>query len=216
MEKIEDLNSAWNESRVSMNSSSSHYCVVKKEFFGNTETFFHPKYDFDFSYVPFTSCTCVRGGEAYHRPSGWYRMALKVWDKYPDGNTWLGTGGWRDYSVSGEWPVSYHGTSIQGAQGIVTSHYRAGGREVFGRGIYSTPSLVVAEQYATPFVSGTTGNTYKVIVENRINPEEREVYKKGEYWLIPVPRGTSAQQERQIVENSIRPYGILIKVLAGS
>lgn len=46
--------------------------------------------------------------------------------KYPDGDTWLGTSGWRSYSVSGEWPGSYHGTSLKGATGIVRRHYKAG------------------------------------------------------------------------------------------
>lgn len=43
-------------------------------------------------------------------------MALKIKGNYPDGDTWLGTSGWRSYSVSGEWPVSDHGTSLNEPQ----------------------------------------------------------------------------------------------------
>ena len=88
----------------------------------------------------------MRGDELYERPKGWYRMALKVKGKYPDGDTWLGTKGWRRHSVPGEWPVSYHGTSLDGAKGIIRSHYKAGDRSAYGRGIYSTPDIHVAER----------------------------------------------------------------------
>lgn len=57
--------------------------------------FFDPEYDStDLS----DSAECARGDELYERPKGWYRMALKVKDKYPDGDTWLGDNGWRSHS----------------------------------------------------------------------------------------------------------------------
>ena len=61
------------------------------------------------------------------------------------------------------------------------------------------------------FKSNKTGKNYKVIMQNRINPQKRVITKKENYWLIPVPEGTSAEEEKRIVEESIRPYGILIK-----
>lgn len=60
-------------------------------------------------------------------------------------NTLMGTPGWVQmggrvslFQKSG-W--SHHGTRIEGAKGIIRSHYKAGGGDVYGRGIYSTPKL---------------------------------------------------------------------------
>ena len=183
-----------------------------KECFIDLKEFFDPKYDCDFTDLS-DSSECMRGDELYERPKGWYRMALKVKGKYPDGDTWLGTKGWRSHSAPGEWPVSYHGTSLDGAKGIIRSHYKAGDGSAYGRGIYSTPDIHVAERedYAKTFTSKTTGKSYKVILQNRINPQMREICQRSDYWLIPVHKGTSAEDERQIVESSVRPYGILIK-----
>ncbi|XP_070778194.1 uncharacterized protein [Enoplosus armatus] len=183
-----------------------------KEFFVDVERFFDPRYDCDFTNVS-DSAQCVRGGEIYVRPKGWYRIALKVKGKYPDGDTWLGTDGWRSHTVPGEWPVSYHGTHVDRAKGIIRSHYRAGHGAQHGRGIYSTPDILVAEYFANTFTSQTTGKTYKVILQNRINPAKRRICAEPRYWLIPVHEGTPAEEEKQIVEGSIRPYGILIKEL---
>ncbi|KAI4818451.1 hypothetical protein KUCAC02_011792 [Chaenocephalus aceratus] len=58
---------------------------------------------------------------------------------------WLGPYGWKSHSVAGEWPVSYHGTSSDGARGIIKTHYKAGDRALYGRGIYSTPDIHVAD-----------------------------------------------------------------------
>uniref|UniRef100_A0A096MCF3 PARP catalytic domain-containing protein n=1 Tax=Poecilia formosa TaxID=48698 RepID=A0A096MCF3_POEFO len=179
-----------------------------KEFFIDEKEFFDPDYDFDFTNLS-DSADCMRGNETYERPKGWYRMALKVKGKYPEGDAWLGTNGWRSNSVPGEWPVSYHGTGLEGERGIISSHYKAGDGQVYGRGIYSTPELHEAEKYSKTFTSGSTGKTYTVIMQNRINPKKRQICDK--YWLIPVPEGTSADEEKRIVESSIRPYGVLIK-----
>ncbi|XP_068567592.1 uncharacterized protein [Cebidichthys violaceus] len=185
-----------------------------EDFFINAEKFFDSAYDCDFTDLS-DSAECTRGDELYERPKGWYRMALKVKGRYPDGDAWLGTKAWRSHSVPGEWPVSYHGTSLDGVKGIIRSNYTAGGRALYGRGIYSTPDIHVAERedYAKTFTSETTGKSYKVILQNRINPEKREICRRSDYWLIPVPKGASAAVEKQIVESSIRPYGILIKEL---
>ncbi|XP_071377576.1 uncharacterized protein [Centroberyx affinis] len=183
------------------------------ELFIDEEKFFDPQYDYDFTDLSDTA-ECERGDELYKRPKGWYRMALKVKGKYPDGDTWLGPNGWRSHSVPGEWPVCFHGTSVDGARGIIKTHYKAGPRAEHGRGIYSTPDIHVAEEekYAKTFKSEKTGKRYKVILQNRINPAMREICQRREdYWLVPVLEGTSAEREREIVERSIRPYGILIK-----
>ncbi|KAK2842723.1 hypothetical protein Q5P01_012923 [Channa striata] len=173
--------------------------------------FFASQYDYDFTNLRDTE-TYRRGGEVYERPCGWFRFGLKVLDKY-DGNTWLGTSYRSTQSVPGEWPVSYHGTSKQGAEGIIGGHYKPGSGQVYGRGIYSTPFMVDAIQYAKSFTSNTTGKRYKVILQNRINPQYREKHLQDRYWLIPIPAGTSPSQEQVMVDRSIRPYGLLLKEL---
>lgn len=187
--------------------------VNSKEVFIDDETFFDRKFDYDFTNVS-DSVRFKRGGEEYTRPCGWYRIGIKVLDKYED-NLWLGTNGFRTESAAGEWPVSYHGTSEKGAKGIITSHYKAGhnpNRQVYGRGIYSTPVLREASGYAGEFVSAKNGKTYKLILQNRVNPAFRKKHRQSEdYWLISVPAGTSDSEERKIVERAIRPYGILLR-----
>ncbi|KAF7710998.1 uncharacterized protein LOC124393446 [Silurus meridionalis] len=189
---------------------SSEMDHLHNELFMDMENFFDPIYDYDFRNMT-DSSECSRGGEPYKRPVGWYRFALKVKNKYPDGNAWLGSIGWRTQSEPGEWPVSFHGTTIEGAKGIARLHFKAGDRCAYGRGIYSTPDITIAKGYTKTFISKKTGKTYKVIMQNRINPQKRKITVKPGFWLIPVPEGTTAEQEKEIVESSIRPYGILIK-----
>ncbi|KAA0713390.1 hypothetical protein E1301_Tti009190 [Triplophysa tibetana] len=182
----------------------------RDELFVDLDELFDPDYDYDFTHCKDRS-ECWRGDEVYKRPCGWYRIAVKVLDKYRDGNEWLGTDGWRSYSVAGEWPVSYHGTSIEGAKGILSSHYKAGPRDLYGRGIYSTYDIDEASDYCKEFKSKTNGKTYRVLMQNRINPQMRKVCDRKDYWLIEIHRGSSPEKEREIVKKSIRPYGILIK-----
>ncbi|XP_063068051.1 uncharacterized protein LOC134459635 [Engraulis encrasicolus] len=174
--------------------------------------FFDPRFDYDFTNIKDTT-TFMRGSEVYKRPCGWQRYALKVLNKYPDGNAWLGSAGYRTWSDPNEWPVSYHGTGEDGARGIISTHYLAGSGARYGRGIYSTPDPTVAENdgYAKTFVSKRDGQKYKICLQNRINPRRRQVHNGGKYWLIPVPPGTDAWQERDIVMGNIRPYSLLLK-----
>ncbi|XP_049578446.1 uncharacterized protein [Syngnathus scovelli] len=138
-----------------------------------------------------------------------------VWDKYPDGNAWLGERGYRTttYSIPGEWPVSYHGTSKNGARAIIVTNYQPGPGQKYGRGVYSTPSLEHAAQYTRTFQSSVTGKNYRVVMQNRVNPAYREKHNGGEYWLLPVPDGLTQEQEQDLVEKAIRPYAVLIKPL---
>lgn len=182
-----------------------------REFFIDEEDFLDPRYDFDFTDLSDLS-PCWRGDEGYERPKGWYRIALKVKGKYPDGDEWLGTNGWGSHSAVGEWPVCYHGTTLDGAKSIIRSHFKAGNGSSYGRGIYSTPNIYLAERdYAQIFRSKTTGKRYKVVLQNRINPEWREICPDRDFWLIPIPRETSPRRERRIAQAAIRPYGILIR-----
>lgn len=182
-----------------------------KELFVNMDKFFDPQFDYDCTNVK-DNTAFTRGNEQYIRPFGWKRIALKVLDKYPDGNAWLGTDGWRSDSVAGEWPVSYHGTSLLSAKSIIESNYETGPRQRYGRGIYSTWNInEAASNYSKIFTCKETGKRYKVLLQNRINPKMRKVCDRNDYWLIEIPDGTSREEEKAIVENSIRPYGILLR-----
>ncbi|XP_073327968.1 uncharacterized protein [Pagrus major] len=171
--------------------------------------FFDPQFNRDYRKLKDTE-TYYRGGEVYERPCGWQRFALKVLDDY-DGNAWLGTRYRSTQSVPGEWPVSYHGTSKKGADGIIQGHYKPGSGQKYGRGIYSTPYIKEALQYAKTFTSKKTGKKYSVILQNRINPQYRQKYNNDKYWLIPIPSGSGAEEEQKMVERAIRPYGLLLK-----
>ncbi|KAI5101745.1 hypothetical protein C0J45_8948 [Silurus meridionalis] len=184
-----------------------------KELRVNLDSFYAPQFNYDFRNLKDES-KCARGGEPYFRPCGWFRFALKVLDKYADGNTWLGPGGWRHQSVDGEWPVSYHGTGRQGQNQI------SGLREPQEFGIFSTPDIKLAEQDGELHKEFTskTGKSYRVIMQNRINPEHR-LKKSDSLWLVRIPLEVYAltdtknrkEEMKKIVDQSIRPYGILLK-----
>ncbi|CAG8752512.1 6539_t:CDS:1 [Racocetra fulgida] len=153
-----------------------------------------PPYDYDFTNINDLGVTYMRGNIQYKRPCGWKRIALKVTGRYDNGNNkWLGTD-------ENAWPVSYHGTAKHNAKSIAEDGYdlSKGIRFAYGRGIYSTPDVHIAEQYATKFVF--EGNTYVMIFQNRVNPASlrRIPVGNGEYWV-------SEKGE------DVRPYGICIK-----
>ena len=159
--------------------------------------FLDPAFNFDFTSQRDDGRVYIRGGEVYKRPYGWYRFAMKVYNKYGD-NTWLGGGGIRTESTAGEWPVSYHGTTREGAEGIAKEGYdiNRGKFFAFGKGIYSTPDLGIAEGcYARPFINN--GKYYKIVFQNRVNPANLRKVNNNQYWIVD--------------DSDIRPYGILVK-----
>lgn len=161
-----------------------------------------PEFHYDFSSKIDDGTVYYRGPHVYRRPYGWKRYALKVTGKY-ESDTWLGEPGMRTNSTAGEWSVSYHGTSESGAQGISKEGYKrdrepAHGR-VYGDGIYSSPSIAVAEVYAQKF--SHNGYYYKIVFQNRCNPNRIKVVSVSQcddYWIT----------ER---EEDTRPYGVCFK-----
>lgn len=161
--------------------------------------------------------TFTRGNEPYVRPCGWNRAALRVIQQYADGDRWLGTG-------NDAWPVSYHGQNMDGS--LILTH---GGcpsdqpkfldaaaasltaAETKGRGVYSTPDIKMAEKYCKKFKSKVDGKTYKVVLQNRINPGKRTKCQREDTWLVYIPEGCKDVQTRAIVQEAIRPYGLLLK-----
>ncbi|CAG8753621.1 18075_t:CDS:1, partial [Gigaspora rosea] len=160
----------------------------------SVKDFLDSQYDYDFTNVSDIGKTFMRGLIQYKRPCGWKRIALKVTGKYDNSNDkWLGT-------ANDAWPVSYHGTAKHNAKSIAEEGYdlSKGKRFVYGRGIYSTPDIHIAEQYASEFEF--EGDKYVMVFQNRVNPAnlQRFPVSNGEYWV-------SEKGE------DVRPYGICIK-----
>lgn len=185
----------------------------------NLEDFFHTQYNYDFTKIKDGDKKFLRGNEQYVRPCGWNRVALRVVQKYDGGDSWLGTG-------KDAWPVSYQGYNMDGSLGIILT--RAGDPKdepafldaaaasmvtegTRGRGAYSTPDIKMAEKHCKTFKSKVDGKTYKVVLQNRINPDKRVKCQREDVWLVYVPDGCNDVQTRVIVQESIRPYGLLLK-----
>lgn len=137
--------------------------------------------------------------------------------KYDDGDAWLGTG--RD-----AWPVSYHGHNMEGP--LILAHsgnpvdvpefaeaaaasLLAG--DTRGRGVYSTPDINMAEKYCKEFRSRVDGKNYKVVLQNRIKPQKRSKCQRENLWLVYIPEDYTDIKTRADVQESIRPYGLLLK-----
>lgn len=162
----------------------------------------------------------TRGGEKYYPPYGWVGYGLKVWDKYDNSNNdWIGCNG-----NDQEWAVAYHGVG-NGAKkelsiavkvkGITDKGllYFPGSRQAYadcddtrhgdqtvGNGVYLTPDINEAEEYAG--IDKFSGDQdAKIVFMCRVNPLKiREPEKDGSpYWIL---NGTP---------DEIRPYRILLK-----
>lgn len=72
----------------SLCSTTDTNSAILKELLVDENDFFDPRFDFDFSHMS-DPMLCDRGGETYARPYGWNRIAIKVLDKYPEGNVRL-------------------------------------------------------------------------------------------------------------------------------
>ncbi|KAI1746339.1 hypothetical protein F4680DRAFT_401111 [Xylaria scruposa] len=150
-------------------------------------------FDYDFTHVKDRK-KHYRGGEEYKRPLGWQRYALKVNGKFGS-DAWLGSS-----NESGEWPVTYHGTGKHNAESIAEVGYKLskGVRFKYGQGIYSTPDVHIAEMYAKAF--SYEGKSYKVILQNRVNPTNLKKITEENYWI-------------SLGDDDIRAYGLCIKAI---
>ena len=168
-----------------------------------------PNYDYDFRNERDTGRVYQRGHHHYKRPYGWNRIALKVKGKYQD-DTWLGipvAGSERNQGLRGEWAVSYHGTSKEGAESIARRGYDEAllKRCRFGRGFYSTPDVEVAADFAPRF-DHIDGKRYEVVMQNRVN------LSPGHTEIIPEERTRhGAEYYVTCSSNDLRPYGICIR-----
>ena len=155
-----------------------------------------------------------RGGEFYQVPVGWIAFGIEVTNKYGGNTDWLG----RDGNPE-EWAVAYHGfgarmqpDKIKGIiKTIVHDNLKPGAGQAYsgapdkrhpgkkcGNGVYITPKLEVATQYAGMITLGN--KSYRLVIMVRVNPSFiREPQNMPGYWIVD---GNG---------NQLRPYRLLIK-----
>ena len=153
-------------------------------------TYMDPTWDYDFTNVSDVDTKFTRGGYPYSRPCGWKRIAIKVIGKYGN-DTWLG-----QTNSKGEWAVSYHGTKQPVFDNICAEGYHVGTRNVYGKGVYSSPDIKETVRYASSF--NYKGVDYLGVFQNRVNPKGITIVNNGIYWFCKNPA-------------NIRPYGLCVK-----
>ncbi|CAG8555030.1 15328_t:CDS:1, partial [Gigaspora rosea] len=134
----------------------------------------NPRYDNDFTNQQ-DGWTFKRGNEPYKPPYGWKRFAINI-KRYGDDVKWIGTD-------KNSWPVSFHGTNKDAAENIAKDGFDLlkGKRFLYGKGIYSSPDVKEAERYATQFFHQNC--EYKVIIQNRVNPNDLRKANNDLYWI---------------------------------
>ena len=157
-----------------------------------------------------------RGGETYTAPNGWKGFALKVLNKFDNGNNaWLGNEGKED-----EWAIAYHGigkgnefkkllnivlNNLRNGPGqlyeqLLNIRYKRSKRTYVGRGVYLAPDINEAERYAQKVKLGNRENDFQFIIMCRVKPSE--IREPGRYpfnWILDASY------------DCLRPYRILIK-----
>ena len=155
-----------------------------------------------------------RGGEFYEVPVGWIAFGLEVTNRYGLDTDWLGNDG-----NPNEWAVAYHGFGARMAPNqiksiiktIVHDNLKPGAGQAYnladdrrhpgkkcGNGVYITPKLNIACQYAGGITLGN--KNYRIVIMVRVNPSFiREPVTMKDYWIVD---GNG---------NQLRPYRLLIK-----
>ena len=154
-----------------------------------------------------------RGGERYVVPVGWMGFGIEVTERYNE-EDWLANDG-----RQGEWAVAYHGfgCKMQSDQiksiikTIIHDNLKPGSGQAFeyaqdirhkgkqcGKGVYVTPNINVAFQYAGCINLGK--KRYKLVIMVRVNPSYLRIPStQTDYWIVD---GNT---------NQLRPYRLLIK-----
>lgn len=168
----------------------------------------HDKFNVDFRDVNDKGEIFECGGLPYQRPCGCYRMALDISGKYPPDDKWLGKPG----AGSDEWAISYHGTGKHNGRSIGEEGYRLSKGKGFshGMGIYSTPDIEIAKQYASEFMY--KGKKYLLVIQNRVNPKYLQIFDKkttgvGTYYLSI---NDEMKDATDMSSSCIRPYALCL------
>ncbi|KAL4499918.1 hypothetical protein ABPG72_015267 [Tetrahymena utriculariae] len=153
----------------------------------------------------------------YIYPKGWKGYGLNI-SKYQD-KEWIGfENGKQTLNSTGQWIVLYHGTSIQGVEGITKEGFKFGQNHKFAgakcritgkiidkssKCVYLTDDANVAGNYSTPFQLNE--KIYKMVFQCRVNPKVvRSPKDQPDYYIV---------EERSQPQQNIRPYRILLKKL---
>ena len=157
-----------------------------------------------------------RGGETYTPPYGWKGFALRVLNKFDNGdNSWLGNEG-----KEGEWAIAYHGigkgNEFKKMINIVLNNLRNGPGQLYnqlinvrnkdnkrpyvGDGVYLAPDINEAERYCQKVKLGFRENNFQLMIMCRVKPNEiREAGRYPFNWILD---GNY---------DCLRPYRILVK-----
>ena len=155
-----------------------------------------------------------RGNMKYYPPINWIGIGIKVIDKYDNGNNeWIGMD-----NTEGEWCVAYHGLcggfpsedvkritgnivkgdKLKPGEGQLyeeSEDLNHSGNKV-GIGVYVTPQIDIAEEYAG--ISEINGVEYYTVLMVRVKPSSiRHCEEEKDYWVLE--------------SDEIRPYRILYK-----
>ena len=155
-----------------------------------------------------------RGGEKYIPPYGWKGFALKVLNKFDNGdNTWLGKKG-----KKGEWAIAYHGigkgdefkkllniilNNLKNGPGQLYkdfSNIRDNNNSLVGEGVYLAPDINEAKKYSDKIQLGERKCKYQLVIMCRVKPDK--IREPGRYpinWIVDDNY------------DCLRPYRILIK-----
>lgn len=139
-----------------------------------------------------------RGNYNYYPPLGWTGIGLNI-TNHENWHIKCGNSNNKD-----EWCVAYHGTSLSNAKNIIIEGLKQGHRQQFkhaldvkgnivGKGVYFSPSIKIAEQYATPYEG------VKCAFMCRVNPEKMKMPEEERIYVINEP------------EIDVIPYRLLLK-----
>ena len=155
-----------------------------------------------------------RGGEKYSPPFGWKGFALKVLNKFDNGdNSWIGNEG-----KDGEWTIAYHGigkgNEFKKLINIILNNLKNGPGQLYanlpnirdnnnslvGIGVYLAPDIKEAERYSEKINLGKRKNKFQFIIMCRVKPDK--IREPGRYpfnWIVDDNY------------DCLRPYRILVK-----
>ena len=139
-----------------------------------------------------------RGNYNYYPPLGWTGIGLNI-TNHENWHIKCGNNNNKD-----EWCVAYHGTSLSNAKNIIIEGLKQGHRQQFkhaldvkgnivGKGVYFSPSIKIAEQYAIPYEG------VKCVFMCRVNPEKMKMPEEERIYVINEP------------EIDVIPYRLLLK-----
>ena len=159
----------------------------------------------------------------YYAPEGWIGIALKVLNKYDNGdNTWL-----KNDNSEGEWYNAYHPIkSLESIRGILDNGFRRGPYQdckdeininpltqflypKCGKGVYFIPDIIETKVFSPPF--NYLGDKFRLAFMCRVNPKKVRIADIGlgqESWIVNGDKLDDPLGKKR--EDEVRPYRILV------